>query len=266
MVAGGSKPAPPPAPGVEVPHPFPERFEPTAFERRLRQLPERRPFEIPRETVPARFRRSSVLILFWREAAELHVLLTKRGDTLRGHPGQMCFPGGRLEPDEDWVAAALRESHEEVGLAPSGVEVLGRLDDAWSGAGHLLVPVVGWHAGRPALTRNPAEVAAIHTPRVSGLLDPAAFAYEARELAGSLYVDPILRWEGGEVIGLSSDLLIEALAWGLGQRASRGPDRARALVSYLSLGDDARPRAHARTPAVTARGDEGPGVDGGNES
>ena len=102
-------------------------------------LPDRVPFEFPRKAVPAHFKRSSVLICFWREADDVRVLLTKRAASLRGHPGQMSFPGGRLEEGEDWVEAALRESEEEVALARDRVEVLGRLDDAWTEPGHQAV-------------------------------------------------------------------------------------------------------------------------------
>lgn len=135
------------------PHPFTLAFDPEAFEAGLRGLARRAPFEFPRTAVPTHFKHSSVLICFWRGAAGLHVLLTKRAASLRGHPGQMSFPGGRLEEGETWTEAALRETEEEVGLSRDRVEVLGRLDDAWSGAGHLIVPIVGW-LDRPCLGKR----------------------------------------------------------------------------------------------------------------
>ncbi|MAG31175.1 MAG: hypothetical protein CL908_09850 [Deltaproteobacteria bacterium] len=215
------------------PHPFPLPFDAVAFEGRLRALADRDPFLIPRDVIPPHFNRSSVLICFWRDAADLRVLFTKRAESLRGHPGQMSFPGGRLEKGESRVEAALRESEEEVGLSATRVEVLGRLDDAWSGAGHLLVPVVGWLDDVPDLTPNPAEVAEIHTPGIAGLFDPAVFEREERTFAGDVYYNSILRWEGGHVFGLSTDLLIEVIQWGIGLEDHHGPGRARSLTSHL---------------------------------
>lgn len=214
-------------------HPFSRPFEVVEFEARLRALDQREPFRFPREIVPEHFKHSSVLICFWREGVELHVLLTKRASTLRGHPGQMSFPGGQLERGEDWIAGALRETEEEVGIPPAHVEILGRLDDAWSGAGHLLVPIVGWLDARPDFVRNPDEVEAIHTPRVSDLFAPDVFTREAGDLGGEIYYNSTLRWEDGSVFGLSSDLLIEAIQWAIGQEDSHGPDRLANLESWL---------------------------------
>ena len=99
----------------------------------------------------------------------------------------MAFPGGRLEDGEDWLEAALRETEEEVGLDRGCVEVLGRLDDAWSGSRYQLVPIVGWIDTLPELTLSPDEVASIHTPGLSQLLDPAVFSREGAELDGDIY-------------------------------------------------------------------------------
>ena len=66
--------------------------------------------------------------LFTDAAGDLHAVFTRRRDDLRRHPGEISFPGGRQDPgDADLVATALRESHEEIGLAPEHVEVLGAL-------------------------------------------------------------------------------------------------------------------------------------------
>jgi len=214
-------------------HPFSRPFDAVDFERRLRRLDRREPFRFPRDIVPDHFKRSSVLICFWHEDADLRVLLTKRAATLRGHPGQMSFPGGRLEEGEDWIAGALRETEEEVGISRTRVEVLGRLDDAWSGAGHLLVPVVGWLDARPTFAANPDEVEEIHTPSVSALFDPEVYTLEEADVGGAVYYNSTLRWEDGSVFGLSSDLLIEAIQWAIGLDDSHGPSRLSSLKSWL---------------------------------
>jgi 8-oxo-dGTP pyrophosphatase MutT (NUDIX family) len=220
-------------------HPFPGPFDPDLFEKRLRDLGRRDPFCFPAPAVPSSFERSSVLICFWRERDDVRVLLTERAASLRRHPGQMSFPGGRLEAGEDWVDGALRETEEEVGLARDRVEVLGRLDDAWSGSGHLLVPIVGWLVEKPTLRPQPAEVERVHTPSVGALFSPDVFTREAVELAGERYYTSTFGWraQGGEarVVGLSTDLLIEAIQWGIGIEDPHGPGRLASLASWLRM-------------------------------
>ena len=89
------------------------------------------------------------------------MILTKRSSNLNHHKGEVCFPGGKLNNNETFVEAALRESQEEIGIDPTQVEVLGRLDDTWSGSGFQLIAFVGWYHGVPSFRINEAEVAEI---------------------------------------------------------------------------------------------------------
>ena len=76
---------------------------------------------------------------------ELTVLFTQRTDHLTAHPGQISFPGGRVEPgDADAVATALRESHEEIGLRADEVDVLGALPIYTTGSGFIVTPSSHW--------------------------------------------------------------------------------------------------------------------------
>jgi 8-oxo-dGTP pyrophosphatase MutT (NUDIX family) len=91
------------------------------------------------------------------------IIVTKRPDTMRAHPGQWALPGGRIDPGESPEQAALRELDEEIGLALSPDTILGRLDDYSTRSGYRLTPVVVW-AG-PVVDRiapNPSEVARVH--------------------------------------------------------------------------------------------------------
>jgi 8-oxo-dGTP pyrophosphatase MutT (NUDIX family) len=182
--------------------------------------------------VPDDFQRAAVLIAFWAEDADVRCVLTRRSNRVSSHKGQVAFPGGRLDPGESWRDAALREAEEEVGLPPRAVEVIGELDDAWSGAGHHIVPVVAWLASAPRLTASPAEVSEILLPRLSELTAPDALRVEEVTHQGRIYENHILDWPGGSVYGLSTDLLLEALAWGRGDRPERGPERLRDLREY----------------------------------
>lgn len=102
---------------------------------------------------------AAVLVALFEEADETRVLLTRRAAHLRAHRGEVSFPGGRLDPGEAPEDGARREAHEEIGLDPSSVTLLGRLSPLTTFASaSRITPVVGTLAARPRLAPNPAEV------------------------------------------------------------------------------------------------------------
>ena len=126
---------------------------------------------------PGHPRRSAVLLLFGEGPAGPDVLLTERAAGLRAHPGQVAFPGGRVEPsDAGPAAAALREAQEETGLDPEGVDVLATLPDLYLPVSdYAVTPVLAWwRAPSPVDAVDTVEVArAVRVP-VAELVDPAA--------------------------------------------------------------------------------------------
>lgn len=202
------------------------------MERRLRSLPSRTRFSFPERVVPSFFRRAAVLIAFWREADELYVVLTQRTTKLRSHPGMVSFPGGKLEPGESWEQAAVREAHEEVGLDPGAVEVLGRFDDAWSSAKHHLVPIAAWVDRVPELVANPDEVAKIMIVPVSEILRPGACSDETVYIGSVPRINTTIAVSAGEVFGLTADLLLEAVEWMTGVESARGLERLGELQDW----------------------------------
>lgn len=90
------------------------------------------------------------------------VLLTRRSTAVRAHAGQWALPGGRLEPGETPVGAALRELHEELGLLLDEVSLLGTLDDYATRSGFVITPLVFWGGDDPLLDPDPAEVRSVH--------------------------------------------------------------------------------------------------------
>ncbi|MBS43674.1 MAG: coenzyme A pyrophosphatase [Nocardioides sp.] len=118
---------------------------------------------------------SAVLMLFGEGEHGPDLLLTERSHTMRSHPGQVSFPGGRLEAGESHAEAALREAEEEVGLAPAGVDVFATLPELWLPPSNFAVrPVLGWWR-EPSETwvRSPAEVHAVYRVPLAELRDPA---------------------------------------------------------------------------------------------
>jgi 8-oxo-dGTP pyrophosphatase MutT (NUDIX family) len=102
------------------------------------------------------------------------VLLTLRPETMRNHPGQVSFPGGRIDPEDDGpVAAALREAQEEIGLPPAEVELIGLADRYRTITGFEVTPVVGLVRPDLPLRPNPAEVADLFEAPLRHLFDPA---------------------------------------------------------------------------------------------
>jgi 8-oxo-dGTP pyrophosphatase MutT (NUDIX family) len=121
-------------------------------------------------------RPSAVLLLFGESGGRPDVLLTERANGLRSHAGQVSFPGGTIDPDDDGPAgAALREGVEETGLDPVGVDILGTLPTLWIPfTNYAVTPVLAWWR-RPSPVRviDPGEVASVHRVPLDHLLDPA---------------------------------------------------------------------------------------------
>jgi 8-oxo-dGTP pyrophosphatase MutT (NUDIX family) len=129
-------------------------------------------FRLPgREGEP---RLAAVLVPLVNRPEGLQLLLTQRSADLPDHPGQISFPGGRVEPaDSSLAAAALRETAEEVGLPQDRVSVLGQLSEYETVTGYRITPVVGWVEPPFTLAPDPVEVADVFEVPLGFVLDPA---------------------------------------------------------------------------------------------
>ena len=153
---------------------------------------------------------AAVLVALVQRDAGLTVLLTQRTAHLVHHPGQISFPGGRLEPaDEgDPVVCALRETEEEVGLSPEGVVVLGRLDDYVTGTGFVITPVVGMARPPQSYLPDPFEVAEVFEVPLNFLADSANYRLVRREVGGRERHYWVVEWEQRLIWGATAGILV----------------------------------------------------------
>jgi 8-oxo-dGTP pyrophosphatase MutT (NUDIX family) len=130
---------------------------------------------------------AAVLVPIVDRPEGLTLLLTQRSEGLPDHPGQISFPGGRVEPDDRDVAdAALREAHEEIGLDRTRVSLLGSLATYDTTTGFRVTPVVGWVTPPFDVVTDPVEVADVFEVPLAFLLDPRNHRYESAFHRGRL--------------------------------------------------------------------------------
>lgn len=120
------------------------------------------------------YTRSAVLVPFRRRSvSDLEIVLTRRTEELEAHAGQVAFPGGRVEPEDDSPEkTAIREASEELGVPQAAFTALGRLDEMVTITRYHVVPVVGLVSPNVAFTPSEHEVARVFELPTSVLLDP----------------------------------------------------------------------------------------------
>ena len=124
---------------------------------------------------------AAVLIPIQERQDDDYLVLTKRADHLRTHKGQIAFPGGRVDAaDADVIGTALRECQEEIGLDPTCVRILGRLDEFTAGYGLIVTPVVGLIPAECEFRLDPAETVAVASVPIRALMERANFTLDDR--------------------------------------------------------------------------------------
>jgi len=159
------------------------------------------------EGAPDAGREAAVLVAV-TDRPEPGVLLTVRREHLRTHAGQVSFPGGRLDPGEDAVAAALREAEEEIGLPPAKVEVWGSADPYRTVTGYAVTPVVGLVPPDLPLAPHEHEVADWFEAPLSFLLDPANQQRMTAEFQGRMRDYYQIDWQGRRIWGATAAMLV----------------------------------------------------------
>jgi 8-oxo-dGTP pyrophosphatase MutT (NUDIX family) len=161
---------------------------------------------------------SAVLIPLSEHNGQLHMLFTERSHELRNHSGEISFPGGRREIEDDSLAeTALRETYEEVAIRPSDVELFGALTRIPTVTGYRVTAFVGEFPHPYDLILNPAEIHLIFQAPLSELADPSIHRLEERDWGGQSYSVHYFDWRGHTIWGATGFLLHSFLEFVNGQ-------------------------------------------------
>jgi 8-oxo-dGTP pyrophosphatase MutT (NUDIX family) len=136
------------------------------------------------------------------------VILTQRTETLRRHAGQVAFPGGRLDPGEDVVTAALREAEEEIALPRAAVQLVGETDRYRTTTGYDVTPVIGVVPPDLPLVASEAEVAAVFEVPLDFLFDVANHREQSIEWQGAQRRYFEIPWEGRRIWGATAAMIV----------------------------------------------------------
>ncbi len=156
---------------------------------------------------------SGVLLLIFQEGKSKKLVLIRRPVTMKNHAGQIAFPGGKMEPqDNGIVETALRESKEEIGIAPEKVRVIGTLSPVYVQVSNFVIhPVVGWYDSQPDFKMEATEVANVHIISIEDMLLPSSLTIHNVETLSGLLSVPGFSIDGLFIWGATAMILTEFL-------------------------------------------------------
>ncbi len=153
---------------------------------------------------------AAVLILVYDCDGEAHVVFTERTNHVEHHKGQISFPGGARDDDDDSLAAtALRETFEEIGVRPDDVEIIGQLDDMVTISNFRVTPFVGilYERSQYSFVLNEHEVAQVVEVPLEFLLDERNLELEVRQHQGRQVLVPAFLYNGHRIWGATARML-----------------------------------------------------------
>lgn len=151
--------------------------------------------------------RDAAVLIAVTERPEPGVLLTHRPETMASHPGQVAFPGGKLEPGEDAVAAALREAQEELSIDPAQVQVAGKATTFVTGSGFRLTPVLGLVPADIEIRPDPYEVADWFEAPLRHVLDQSNHKPKIGMFNGNRRPYVEIDWQGHRIWGITAGII-----------------------------------------------------------
>jgi 8-oxo-dGTP pyrophosphatase MutT (NUDIX family) len=160
------------------------------------------------ELDPAKVPTPAAVLIAMTDSPRPGMILTVRREHMRTHAGQVAFPGGRIDPGETAVAAALREANEELGLNSAGVAILGELEPYRTITGFDVVPVLGVIPPDPALAPHEHEVADWFEAPLDFVLDPANHRRRTALFQGRDRHYYEINWNGRKIWGATAAMIV----------------------------------------------------------
>ena len=151
--------------------------------------------------------RPAAVLIAVTEREDPGVLLIHRPVDMRSHPGQVAFPGGKIDPGENAIQAALREANEELGILQRDVKVIGATDRFGTGSGFDVTPVLATIPPDLRLAPNPAEVSDWFEAPLRFILDPANHVPQSAFWQGETREYLEIPWEGRRIWGITASII-----------------------------------------------------------
>ena len=167
----------------------------------------------PRQTIPVgSLRPSAVLVPLFQRNGNDHLLFTERTAHLEHHAGEISFPGGGQDAnDQNLSITALRETEEELGIPMNQIEILGRLDDFYSIHGYHVIPYIGVIPSPDNLKHDPFEIAGTFEAPLDYFRNPAIHRIEDWQHRGRIHLVDFYQFEEHVIWGLTAAILRQLL-------------------------------------------------------
>ncbi|MCF6320763.1 MAG: CoA pyrophosphatase [Rhizobiaceae bacterium] len=160
------------------------------------------------EVVKRAIQPAAVLIPVIERANGLSVVFTRRTQKLKSHSGQVSFPGGKIDAtDGNARLAALRETHEEVGVAPKAIDVLGQMPDYFTGSGYRISPVIGLLNRDVVFEANRDEVEYIFEVPLAFLMNPVNYRIGSKRFENAERYFYEILWEEQYIWGVTAGIV-----------------------------------------------------------
>ena len=174
------------------------------IEKKLKNLA----FDLPNENLP----QAAILILLIENQNDLSIVFTERSKSLPSHAGEVSFPGGKREAeDEDLIETALRETQEEIGINPKQINILGRMDTKESRFGLSVSPFIGYASGNLEFIKETKEVDTIFFVPLNYLKDKPSITNKVTNASGETFETPVLNYDSHKIWGLTLGFTLQFL-------------------------------------------------------
>lgn len=155
---------------------------------------------------------SAVLVPVYYKQGQYYILFTKRTELVKVHKGDISFPGGAYQEEDETLAnTALRECSEEIGLTAGDVEIVGELDDTITTSNYIISPFVAFIPSPYQFTLNTEETEEIIEIPIPALLDKGGWRQKAEITGGKTITSPLYRYQGRIIHGATARILNQFL-------------------------------------------------------